>query len=142
MINKHNGDIQLSNELMIGSNFNLAAFTDSADFHLWEAHERNDEQDKSYQRNLLDIAGRPLTVLLSFYRMKLDAVFLSYQIADEPNNPIGPIARQFTFHESWLRNELGDAPYNYIWGWIGHGGCATPGPAHAIVVLFRPVLDT
>jgi hypothetical protein len=137
MINKHTGDIQFDDNLIVGPGFKLSTLKSSQDFRSWVPWSHNDERSATFQRELLDSAGKPLTVVLSFFVQKLDSLVISYPIADEPENPIGPIARQIAFHEQWLRDELGNCPYDCAWGWVGDGGCAPPGPAHGLIVQYH-----
>jgi hypothetical protein len=137
MIDKLTGEVQLAPTLTVGPTFDLVTLQASPDFYRWTVWPYYTEHISVYQRELLDCSGHSVVVVLFFFGQQLDGLLFSFSVAEEPDNPMHIVERQVAYHEQWLRNELGDCPYECAWGWVGEGGSPPPGPDTGLAVRYH-----
>jgi hypothetical protein len=89
---------------------------------------------------MMDEVGRPFAVTLTFHGQKLSDVLISFYARQDTENPKRSISQTASFHQNWLREELGDWPYQYPWGFVALANIADT-PSFGCVVSYSSNIE-
>ena len=135
MIDGLSGEVRLSETLIVAPSLTLTTFAALPEFALWKSSALFKGQITAYQRDMTDGVGRSFAVTLTFYGQKLYNILISFYVRQDTENPERSISQTASYHEQWLREELGDWPYQYPWGFVALAAIANT-PSHGCVVTY------
>ncbi len=140
MIDKLSGEVRLSDTVIVGPSLKLATFAAFPESAFWTSSALFDGQITNYERDMMDGVGRPFAVTLTFDGQKLYHVLISFYARQDTEHPQRSISQPASFHENWLREKLGDWPYQYPWGYVALAAIANT-PSYGCLVEYSSNIE-
>lgn len=125
MFNKLNGNVYFDEKFSIEPDLTLSTFKASNDFHLWQSFRKEKDIGESYFRiSIEDSEQRRWHLIVWFVGGVLASLDLSIWLPNESyplswdNASEETELKRKSIHDAILGKDLGEGPYEYIWGKI------------------------